>query len=344
MNSKQIRLREGVQITPGNANTALLYAEGCLTPMQLGSSFWAIASLLKHGTTRDIIIEELGNYYESQFSSQTSDAVDSLLDQLKDNGYLDSAVNQKQAKQVAGTRPLYWSGLDKALTLFMKYWPKPSLQIELIIVSVVLALSLMVVTSFFVSEIEFIQSLFTLQSLNFAWLFVALLIFYLVFMPMHELAHGLAAKSAGIPVTGCGMFVKWFVFPGFFVEMRGVLGVTSLYKKILIPLAGIIMDMFLIALLTAILSSGYLSSTVESLLGYLFCIALFVAANNLNPMINTDGAKCLAAVFNDYAILDGAFKGKRSVHSSEAKLWCYRMIGIVYVLVFLIVIYQIIVR
>lgn len=338
-----IRLRDGVQISSGNDNTALLYAEGSLKPMQLGSSFWSIENLLRQGTTKDNLVDHLSQHYETHSSRQTSDAVDALLSQLMSNGYINSGDNQKPTVHNLVRKSFYWSGLDKILTQLISPLPTIPIRLEIFLVSLVLLASLATVAGFIVREISFIQDLFSLQSINYAWLLIALLFVYLVFMPLHELAHGLAAKSADVPVTGCGMFIKWFIFPAFFVEIRSALGVTSPYRKILIPLAGIIMDLLLLALLVAVISTSGSPSMVDLLLGYVFCTALFVAANNLNPMINSDGAKCLAAIFNDYAILDGAFKGKRSVHTSTGKLWSYRFIGISYGLIFVTVIYKIIV-
>lgn len=344
MNIDIIRLRDGVQIASGNNNTALLYAEGSMKPIQLGSSFWSIATLLRQGTTKDKIVDQLIQHYETHSPRQTSDAVDALLSQLKSNGYIDSGNNHKPPTQTLVSKSFYWSGLDKTLTQLIGSLPTIPTKIEIVLVSIVLMTSLATVTGFIVNQVDFIQSLFSPQSLNYTWLFVALVIVYIVFMPLHELAHGLAAKSAGVPVTGCGMFIKWFIFPAFFVEIRSALGATSPYKKTLIPLAGIIMDLLLLAILVVIITTSDAMSVRNSLLGYVFCTALFVAANNLNPMINSDGSKFLSAIFNDYAIFEGAFKGKRSVHTSTGKLWSYRVIGISYGLIFVTVIYQIIVR
>ena len=69
-------------------------------------------------------------------------------------------------------------------------------------------------------------------------------IFALVVVPIHELAHAVACRAAGVPVTGLGIVWHGGVLPGPYVNTTQAYLIADRWRRFWIPAAGPLVDLF----------------------------------------------------------------------------------------------------
>jgi putative peptide zinc metalloprotease protein len=150
-----------------------------------------------------------------------------------------------------------------------------------------------------------------------------LLVFILVLLPLHELAHAIACRAAGVPVRRAGLVLHGYLVPGPYVDTSDAYLVRERGRRFLIPAAGPLID-----LLVAGAAAGVVIATggVGPWAGpaaFLLLLALLILIADLNPFGPTDGSHMLEAWLDDELARVTALGRGRSRMSPVS--WKYRL-------------------
>jgi hypothetical protein len=129
---------------------------------------------------------------------------------------------------------------------------------------------------------------------------LGVLLYFLVCVPLHELAHGVACRYAGAPVSGLGVQYGARLIPVPFINTKNLVLVAPRGLRILVCLAGPGFDILAAGFTAAALLSGWAGAAVWNTV---FWCTLFFHLFNLNPFRTSDGSNAL----REFAVLpDGS--------------------------------------
>lgn len=132
---------------------------------------------------------------------------------------------------------------------------------------------------------------------NLHW--AGLMLFALVVVPMHELAHAVACRLVGIQAGKAGIVLHGGFVPGPYVETNQTYLLTDRWKRFVIPAAGPFVNLVAAGVAAAVLASGAPSvAWVPALHTLLFACLLFVYFDT-NPFAPSDGSHCAEALLED---------------------------------------------
>ena len=125
---------------------------------------------------------------------------------------------------------------------------------------------------------------------------VGLAIYFLLCLPLHELAHAAACRYAGVAVNGMGIQYQRRLFPTPFVNTNNMVLVESKRRRAAICLAGPLFDL----LLAGTAALGSLGAWPGADVCATLCVcALFFGVFNLNPLRVSDGSNALRELHTD---------------------------------------------
>lgn len=160
---------------------------------------------------------------------------------------------------------------------------------------------------------------------GFSW--AGMLFLLLVILPLHEFAHAVAARLAGIRVGAAGLAVHGFV-PGPYVDTGNIYQLADRRSRFWIPAAGPLVD--LAACGTAawmiVTGSDALGSTAAGAMPFLFLASLIMLLMNLNPLMPSDGSNMLSALLNDELARRSAISLRASPLSRPMDVAIYRIV------------------
>jgi putative peptide zinc metalloprotease protein len=150
-----------------------------------------------------------------------------------------------------------------------------------------------------------------------------------VLMPLHELAHAVACRAAGVPVRGAGVVLHGFLVPGPYVDTTDAYLVSDRWRRFWIPAAGPLMDL----LVAGAGAAGALAThgVWAHRCAYASLIASIFVFLDLNPFGPTDGSHMLEAWLDDELARLTALSRRRARMSPVSSK--YRLACIAYLLV-----------
>jgi putative peptide zinc metalloprotease protein len=123
--------------------------------------------------------------------------------------------------------------------------------------------------------------------------------FVLGVAPLHELAHAIACRAVGAPVSGAGILMHGGVVPGPYVDTTQAYLISDRWRRFWIPAAGPLIDLLGAgaAAWGVVLAdhAGYDSPFAR----YLMVLCLFFFYFDTNPLLTSDGSRMLEAAFDD---------------------------------------------
>lgn len=154
-----------------------------------------------------------------------------------------------------------------------------------------------------------------------------LLLFALVLVPVHELAHALACRMAGVEVGGGGILLHGGIVPGPYIETTQAYRVQGRWPRFLIPAAGPLVNLLGAGLAAWLLLFGVGPKPVLAMF-FMLCV-MFVYLDS-NPFGPTDGARMLEALLDDELARRHAWVIKRLRERDRAVALRYRRVCVVH--------------
>lgn len=155
------------------------------------------------------------------------------------------------------------------------------------------------------------------------------LCFLLVLIPVHEFAHAVACRMAGVPVTSAGVLIHGFT-PGPFVDTSGSYRVTDRRARFWIPAAGPLIDLAVCALAAAVLTFGgqwSLDPRILEAAPFVFLGSAVLLILNLNPLMPSDGSHMIEALRDDELLRRSALSRRGSKLSRPMDVALYRVLA-----------------
>jgi putative peptide zinc metalloprotease protein len=147
--------------------------------------------------------------------------------------------------------------------------------------------------------------------------------------PVHELAHAVACRAMGQPVSGLVVFARWRTIPAFMVDVRHMLAIRSKWRRALVPAAGPLCD-FLVAGSLATMALAMPEGLTRDTVIYMIALLVWTLFMNLNPFTRSDGSWVFSMLLDDYGLPVAALGGCRG-KARAGQVWAYRLICLGYV-------------
>jgi Zn-dependent protease len=163
------------------------------------------------------------------------------------------------------------------------------------------------------------------------WSGVAL--FFVVVVPIHELAHAVAARLVGVPVSGAGLILHGGFFPGPYVDTSQAYQLSDRWKRFAIPAAGPLVNLTSAGLVAAALVYFDLPQPIVPTLHGLLLASLLFVFFDTNLLSASDGSHCLEAVLDDELARHYALRPGRAPTSDRSSAVRYRLAVLAYLLI-----------
>ena len=149
-----------------------------------------------------------------------------------------------------------------------------------------------------------------------------LLAFIFLIVPLHEFAHAIACRMAGVPVGPAGILFHG-IMPGPYVDTGFFYQIREKYQRFRVPAAGPFIDLMAAgtaAWLLVILDSSAFTPALVTL----FLLSMAFVYLDTNPLAPSDGSRMLEALLDDELARRSALSRKRSGLSYWKSVWLYR--------------------
>jgi putative peptide zinc metalloprotease protein len=150
---------------------------------------------------------------------------------------------------------------------------------------------------------------------------VALLLLFVVVVPLHELAHAVACRAAGAPVSGAGIMFHRLIVPAPYIDTREAYRIAERGRRFWIPFAGPYVDLLAAGAAGWALVAGGGGATASYLL--LLCLAILIF--DTNPLRPSDGSHMIETIFDDELLRQRALG--RGGRGSPRAIRAYRTIA-----------------
>lgn len=120
---------------------------------------------------------------------------------------------------------------------------------------------------------------------------------FLLVVVVHELAHAVACRCFGAPVSGWGVMLYRSVFPVPFVDTSAAALVPGRLHRVVVPLAGPIADLWCAGLFAGM--AAVLHGSPAWVAGVAATVAAVALAMDLNPFARSDAVRILGALSPD---------------------------------------------
>lgn len=157
-----------------------------------------------------------------------------------------------------------------------------------------------------------------------------IVLFALVVVPIHELAHAIACRLVGIRVGDAGIVLHGGVVPGPYVDTSDSYSLRSRWQRFVIPAAGPFVNLVSAGTIAAVLLTA--PPSVQPLLqGALLACLLFVYFDT-NPLTPSDGSHCLEAWLDDELARRHALSLRAHPHADRRVVTLYRLATVLHLL------------
>jgi putative peptide zinc metalloprotease protein len=154
--------------------------------------------------------------------------------------------------------------------------------------------------------------------------------FLLIVVPIHELAHAVACRAAGVPVVGAGLLLHGGIIPGPFVDTSTTYAVVDRWLRFQVPIAGPLIDLYAGGVLAWLLRLNSPTSPLHRPLASAMILSAVFFLLDTNPFLPTDGSRALEALLDDELARRAAFTRNAVSLSSRRAIWTYRIASVVY--------------
>ncbi|MDP5210781.1 PqqD family peptide modification chaperone [Microbulbifer sp. 2205BS26-8] len=166
-----------------------------------------------------------------------------------------------------------------------------------------------------------------------------LAIFALLVAPLHEAAHAVACRLAGVPVGAAGIMIhNWFV-PGPYVETNQTYRIRGRRQRFWVPAAGPAINLIAAG---AAAWGLWLLGPDEPTVGFLttlFLLAVLFLYLDTNPLTPSDGSHMLEALLDDELARVSALSRRRGRLSDPKTVAIYRIAASVHLQGSLVLLY-----
>ncbi len=152
----------------------------------------------------------------------------------------------------------------------------------------------------------------------------------LVIVPLHELAHAVACRAAGVPVSGAGLLLHGGMIPGPFVDTSMIYAITDRWKRFRVPIAGPLVDLWA-AGAAASLSLYRAAAPIDGPLATIMILSIVCFFMDVNPLLPTDGSRAIEALLDDELARRAAFARQGATMSTQRAIRIYRLTCVLYV-------------
>ena len=150
----------------------------------------------------------------------------------------------------------------------------------------------------------------------------ALALFVLVVIPLHELAHAVAARRTGVAVTDIGVLLWKRVFPTPYSDTSGAYRVSGRSARALIAFAGPLVDLWSAGVAAAVAVTAAGEPAHAAL--YLVVLCGLAVCFDVNPMFPSDGSRVLEALAGDELLRQRALAPRAAGRARPAAVRAYR--------------------
>lgn len=273
------------------SETLLLFARGSGRTVRVSAGAVVLLPLLQVGATFEQLRGRLGELHPS--APDIDRTLRAFLRTLTDSGVLRGAA--AVLAQSRGNRkfPLFSAdGVARALA-----WPLRKLLPGHFgsAIAVVLALAAAAAVGVLAAR----GGLPGLRHLAEHLHWVGLLLFAVVVVPLHELAHAVACRLVGVAAGQAGVLLHAGIWPGPYVETNQSYLLTHRWQRFAIPAAGPFVDLVAAGTVAAVLAFGNVPPTWTPVLQTLLFVCLLFVYFDTNPFTPSDGSHCLEALLED---------------------------------------------
>lgn len=177
------------------------------------------------------------------------------------------------------------------------------------------------------------------SSLVVAFDVVGLAIFVLAVVPVHEIAHAIACRTAGAPVRSAGIILHGWIVPGPFVNTSHAYQLRDKWRRFWIPAAGPLVDLLAVGASAWVLAAGLGGEAVAESAAFVFVLCTVFLYLDTNPLTPSDGSKMVEALLDDELARRAAFRGARSSIAVRRNMHVYRLVSIAHASIAAIVLY-----
>jgi hypothetical protein len=141
-----------------------------------------------------------------------------------------------------------------------------------------------------------------------------------VAVPLHELAHAVAARLAGVPAGRLGVRLKPFGIPRPYVTVSEIYRVAARGLRCAIPLAGPAMD-----LVIGGAAAWLMILTPSPAAALVLTYAIVSLTVGTSPIHDGDGSHATEAFFGDETLRPAALRGRRGPFTRNSSVQAYRI-------------------
>lgn len=151
----------------------------------------------------------------------------------------------------------------------------------------------------------------------------------LVVVPLHELAHAVACRAAGVPVSGAGLLLHGGLIPGPFVDTSMIYAVADRWTRFRVPIVGPLVGLWA-AGAAAWLGLHPAAGPVDGPLASIMMLSLVTFFLDMNPFFPTDGSRALEALLDDELARSAALARHGATLSTRRAIRIYRVFCALY--------------
>ena len=325
---ERIKLRDGVSCHRRSNDIVLLIPPEGTAPVRINRIGEELLPLLFKGTTREQL--------ETILIGRKPSCVDvslklmRFLSMLADRGLLESSRSNVESVPKKPFR-LRLFDLDPTVRVIAVWINKTPCWLRwfFTVVSVIWALFGIVMVL-----LETGQSIY-LDIYN-RFDFIGLVLFVLLVVPSHELAHAVACRLSGTPVSEVGIVFHHRFLPGPYVNTTQGYRVTERWNRFKIPAAGPFTDLFFCGLASWAVMIDIQNLQVSQTANFVMILSLLILYFNMNPFTPSDGSHMLESLMNDELLREVAVYGRKSGFTNPKAVMVYRLACVLYLVVFIV--------
>lgn len=157
--------------------------------------------------------------------------------------------------------------------------------------------------------------------------------FFFFVVPIHEFAHAVACRAAGVPVLGMGLLFHGGIIPGPFVDTSSTYAVTDRWLRFRVPIVGPLVDLWAGGIAAWLLRLGSLSPHMHASVASVMFLSTIFFFLDTDPLLKTDGSRALEALLDDELARRAAFMKSGKTLSAKRVIWSYRFACVLYLCV-----------
>lgn len=326
--SRLICLRSDVQVVHRARYTILFRAHG-RQAVRVARTVDVLLSLLRVGARKSELEGAL--HLSHSNDPDVAQKLDCFLSRLDAIGLLETGGPARHVQ----ARWHRWEFLDinpvaARLDRALNYVPKPVLNVIVGILATLAFVGIAIQVSD--APRPTFNSIFDVTSV---W---GIAFFLLVVVPVHELAHSVACRAAGVPVGGVGLVLHGGIIPGPFVDTSATYAVADRWLRFRVPIAGPLVDLYVAGAAAWLLLLGSAGALFDAPLVSIMILSTVFLLLDTNPFGPSDGSRALEAILDDELARRSAFGREGTTLSTKRSIWSYRFASALYICIVMLLV------